>query len=551
MKKTIKRILLKCDFISPEITLFYRGIDSHSSIFSGILSIILLIGIIILTIYLSVDLIKKENPTSFYYSKYIEEIGSFPLNSTHLLHYLGMYSSSNVEIKINTKAINIIGVNINDGKFLKNTNASKYSHWIYENCEDSDLGDYINKFDDKQKNNFSNCLCISKYYDLENNRIINKNDEDFVYPTLSHGASHSNNFEYGVYYQKCQNNTIINNNSCFSDSGIEKFLETVIGYEIYFIDHSINVDIYKEPILYSIHRITSEINSNSFVLNHLNFHPAILRTDDGIFFDTEKITSTYTFDYNEKITHSDNSILGSFNFWIQNTQVIYDRTYKKIQDIAGGVDGIVEIVMLIAKFINNILLGGYLTLKDFSFEIEKNLNIKNNRIKLTSPFFYGQKVKKSNNKEFDNKIHVTRTLNSNRSLVRRNTYFITNSNYNELELSKAFTNTISLNKNIKYKKKKKLNWCFYLLNETKIKRFEYVEQLDNKREEIISEEKLIEIFMNVERIIEMLKRDMNYYSDSVGNDTKEAIEIKEIESENNQNDSHIDYIPSPLNLNKS
>ena len=67
----MKRILKKCDFISPEITLFYRGIDSHSSIFSGILSILLLIGIIFLIIYLSIDLIKKQNPTSFYYTKFV------------------------------------------------------------------------------------------------------------------------------------------------------------------------------------------------------------------------------------------------------------------------------------------------------------------------------------------------------------------------------------------------------------------------------------------------------------------------------------------------
>ena len=550
--KTFKRILKKCDFISPEITLFYRGIDSHSSIFSGILSIFLLIGIIFLIIYLSIDLIKKQNPTAFYYTKFVDDIGEYPLNSSQILHYLGMYSTSNLEVKINTKAINIIGININDGAFLKNTDISLYSHWIYENCEESDLGKLDKIYTESQKDNFTNCLCISKYYDKTTKKIISKNDESFIYPTLVHGASSHNNFEYGVYFKTCQNDTIINNNNCLSDSGIKNFLDSVIGYEIYFIDHSINVDNYTEPISYSIHRITSEINSNSFVLNHLNFNPAVLRTNDGMFFDNEKIIYSYNFDYNEKITHNeDNDIIGSFNFWIQNTEDTYDRTYKKIQDIAGGVDGIVEIVMLIAKFVNNILIGSYFTLKDFSYEIERSLNIKNNTF--NTPSFNVNKKKKIN-KTFDNKIQsVQKTITSNRTLVRKNTFFITNSNFNEFELSKSYTNTTYLKNGIRFKKKDKFNWCSYILNETKIKKYENIEKLDDKREEIISEEKLIEIYINIERILESLKRQYNSIDDVAGNDTKEAIEVKEIENDDNNNNINTNTvysnIPTPLSLN--
>ena len=551
--KTFKRILKKCDFLSPEITLFYRGIDSHSSIFSGLLSIILLIGIIFLIIYLSIDLIKKQNPTSFYYTKFVDDIGEYPLSSSQILHYLGMYSTSNLEVKINTKAINIIGININDGAFLKNTDTSIYSHWIYENCEESDLGKYNDIYTESQKDNFTNCLCISKYYDNTTKKIISKNDETFVYPTLVHGASNSKNFEYGVYFKKCQNNTVINNNNCLSDSEIENFLNSVIGYEIYFIDHSINVDNYTQPITYSIHRITSEINSNSFVLNHLNFNPAVLRTNDGLFLDNEKIINSYNFDYNEKITHKDNNeIIGSFNFWIQNTEDTYDRTYKKIQDIAGGVDGIIEIVMLIAKFVNNILIGSYLTLKDFSYEIERSLNIKNK--KFNSPFFNDNK-KKIINKTYDNKVQsITKTINSNKSIVRKNTFYITNSNYNEFDLSKAFTNNASLKKRIELKKKNKFNWCTFVLNETKIKKNENIEKLDDKREEIISEEKLIEFYLNIDRILKYLKKQCNTITDIAGNDTKEELEVKEIENDNdddNNINSHIIYsnIPTPLSIN--
>ncbi len=547
--------LSKFDFISPEINLFYKGNERHSSIASGILSIFLLILIIVLIIYLSIDVIKKLNPTSFYFNKYIEDIASYPLNSSSILHYIALYDVNNNQISIDTRAINVIGVSINDGVFTEDNDISKYSLWFYELCEEKDLGNFKKDYNEKNLYNFYNSLCISKYYDLTNNNLIDKNNDKFIYPTLVHGASQSDNFEYGVYIQFCQNHSIINNNNCYSTNEINNFLENIIGYEIYFIDHSIDVENYKNPIINSIHRITSEINSNSFVLNHLNFHPAILRTDDGIFLDTEKIESTYTFDYNEKITHSDNSILGSFNFWIQNTQVIYDRTYKKIQDIAGGVDGIVEIVMLIAKFINNILLGGYFTLKDFSFEINRNVNIKNKNNISVGPNLKNviniEKNTNSNNKGYNKKfLNDTKTFTSNRSFVKKK-IFITNSNFNDAEIAKKISINSTLNFENKTQSKKNLNWYTYFLTETKIKIFDNVKKLEDKREEIISEEKLIEIIINVDKMLKTLKKEYNELPD-YRNITKEEIEIKDIESENNMNTNNINYISSPsaLTLNK-
>ena len=548
--KSIKEILKTIDFISPEITLFYHGIDSHSSSISGILSIILLIGFFFLISYLSVDVIKKQNPTSFYYKKFTEDIDSYPLNSSSILHYIGVYSSSNLEVKINKKAINIIGININDGEFLKNTNISNYSHWIYENCEESDLGKFKDTYSEKDKDNFTNCFCISKYYDLKSKSIINKNDKNFIYPTLIHGASQFNNFEYGVYIQKCQNNTILNDNNCLPEIEQNSFLNKIIGYEIYFIDHSINVDDYKNPIIDSIHRITSEINSDSYTLNHLNFNPATIRTNDGIFLDNEKINTSYTYDYNEKITHNGNSIIGSFNFWMQNTEATYDRTYKKIQDIAGGADGIIEIVIFIIQFIHNFFIGGFYIIKDFSFEIEKNLNIKNNQ---NSVF---NKNKKNNHHDNNNEINkkiqsqfITKTNSSNRSLVKRN-YFITNSHFSEIVLSKNYRNTLSL-ENGKLNQDKKINWFSYILSTSKIKKYENIEYLNNKREEIISEEKLIEMYLNLEKIFDILKKDYNSNINIDGNDTKEEIDVKEIEKEDENINTNFIYsnTPSPLNLN--
>jgi ABC-type multidrug transport system permease subunit len=51
----MRKFISKCDFISPNITLYYRGEENHSSMSSGLISIFLIITIIFFIIYLSFD----------------------------------------------------------------------------------------------------------------------------------------------------------------------------------------------------------------------------------------------------------------------------------------------------------------------------------------------------------------------------------------------------------------------------------------------------------------------------------------------------------------
>ena len=548
--------LKNIDFISKDITLFYKGYDKHSNILSQILSILSFIGVICIICYLSIDVIEKKHPTSFYFTKFIEEIEDYPLNSSSMLHYVSLYDSDNKEVKIDIKAINVVGISINDGIYTNDNNISKYSHWIYEDCELNDLGDYEKTFSESQLYYFKNSLCISKYFDKDNNVIINKNNINFIYPTLSHGASQHNNFEYGIYFQRCQNNSLINNNNCYSKNDQDIFISKIIGYEINFIDISIDVENYKNPIIYSVHRITSEINKNSFVLNHLNFHPIVIKTNDGLFMDNLSNKIAYNFDYNEKITHAteDYKFLGTFNFWMQNTIDTYERTYKKIQDIAGGVDGIVQILFLVIKLINNIFFNNYQELCDFNNELHWNLDMKNKRKK----FININNDKKSNNK--GNKVIVLKeTLNDDnnnnivfssmrsKSLINKKSVWITNADITNSENSfPDKNNNKNLNKYLKEKRPKKINWLHFFINYLRIKTFNYVEFLKEKREFIVSEERFLEIYFDLSNIQDKIKNNNFLFSDN-----------ERIDSNNTNNDiegnyNNLDTNPplSPLVLNK-
>ena len=76
------------DYLSPYVTFYYKGNLSHSSIFSGILSIISITFIIVLAVYYILDIIKKTSPNTFYFNNFIEDAGAFHLNQTSLFHFI-------------------------------------------------------------------------------------------------------------------------------------------------------------------------------------------------------------------------------------------------------------------------------------------------------------------------------------------------------------------------------------------------------------------------------------------------------------------------------
>ena len=155
----------KIDFLSPNITLYYREEDKHSSILSTFLSVILF-GVIIISVYLlSYDFLYKKNPISFYYIKYIEDIGQFYFNNSGVFHYIYLtlkYEDENP--KINFNSLNIIGVNVDEFVFRENPNITDFNHWIYNYCDSQDLEKYKNIMGKNTK--YLN-FCINSYYDKE------------------------------------------------------------------------------------------------------------------------------------------------------------------------------------------------------------------------------------------------------------------------------------------------------------------------------------------------------------------------------------------------
>jgi hypothetical protein len=75
-------IFRSIDFLTLRITLYQQGYSSHTSICSGIISLITAIVIILLGVYYSIDFIDRKKPSGYYFQRFVENAGIFPINSS-------------------------------------------------------------------------------------------------------------------------------------------------------------------------------------------------------------------------------------------------------------------------------------------------------------------------------------------------------------------------------------------------------------------------------------------------------------------------------------
>ena len=493
----ITNFLSNFDFVSPEITLFYEGKSSHSSLASGIISVILIILIVIFTTYVSSDFLFRQNPSAYFYSRYIDDIKEHKFNSKGLFHFIYFNNGDDFNIPINTSIFSIVGVDLTH--FPTDNNESNYDHYIYEACDSTDAGDLydIIKEDNNVSIYFSNAFCIKKFYNSSTKEIINNDDKNFVYPKLQHGTAKTNNLRYGVYIQKCQN---ILTKKCYESLNDEYFINLFnnnsFGYSISFIEHYIDVDNYNNPIKTSFQRISNTFNKNTYTANHLNYRPINLKTNNGIFFDKVSEKDTFKYYLNEKLTLDSNfSVFGSFNFWIQNQLDSYNRTYKKIWDIAGDVDGVIEILMLLIKFINLVIFNDFQTIHDFNEEIEKKV----------------EKSKTEQNLNFNIKKQLSRNNSINQFLdtPTKNILNLNNNNKNKNKTFKRSNSKISIcNNNYQTKIEKsyqEVKWSDLIFNvKLKCNENKYIKYLVEQRERIISEEMMLKNYLQIKKLREAI-----------------------------------------------
>ncbi len=385
----------KLDFLSPSITLYYKGENSHSSIFSGILTIIVYSICLTFGIFYAIDFFNKTNPQVCYYNRYVEDAGEFPVNSSSMFGFVQMMDTKkNIPDVVDFDLVSIIGLQETVDLYEKDSDLTKINHWLYGPCNNSTDIEGIKELIDFP--HFTESACIRKYYDKDTHQYYDTDHNNFIWPEILHGCSHPNRTFYGIIMEKCRNTTL----KLLSDGRYCKSTEEIIQYintrslNFQLIDQFTDVLNYSTPYRKYFYSISNGLFEDSYTTNHLNFNPTLLISDEGIFFESKKNILSYYFDLNEKITSKsgDSGIYIAFYFWMQNRMQYYERVYEKAQDVLSDVGGLCSIVLTIAELIN-IIVTYYISLFDtqsYLNEIDNSkhydksfFKIKNGIIKVT------------------------------------------------------------------------------------------------------------------------------------------------------------------------
>ena len=513
------------DYLSPPITFYYQGSLSHSSIVSGILSIISFILIIAIAIYFSLDIIKRQNPTAFYYNRYIEDSGIFPMNSSSLFHFIsvGLESNNYKDNGVDFNSFRVFGIEEYYTYYLNDTNINHFNHWLYGPCingvDNEGISDLITQ------SYFEKSACIRKFYDMDKRRYFNIGESGFRWPEMAHGTYNENSQYYTIFLERCKEESIDlilggENNHCTSDEKFKNMLGNGSGAHMFYIDYYVDVLNYKNPNTKFLNRVENTIKDSIYPNNNLNFNPVLLKSDNGLILDNIKEEEAYIYERNDVFTYESNGngIYTIYNFWLSNNQRYYERKYKRIQDVISSIGGINQAITLIAVFINK-LYNNYIILCDTENLLFSTIDLEKTIYKKDSNKIRASKNKKNILKKSSErgKIIKEKTIVKNEEIVNKTDSNISKSknltfNNNEINKSSEKLNKLNNNSNIKineiftYKsnhKKLFLNYIFFKLTcEKKNMNFKIYENL---RKNILSEQHLIRNHLNIYTLLKVTK----------------------------------------------
>ena len=378
-------------------TFYHKGNLSHSSIVSGIISIISITFIIILAVYYILDTLKRTSPNTFYFNNFIEDAGAFHLNQTSLFHFIKSVKNYKGQIQnedFDFQILNIIGLNV----YYKNYfNAEKHPEepglhfdiWFYGHCDketntkglDDILTDEI----------LEKSICIKYYYNPRTNKLYSIGEPEFLWPQIEHGIFNDQNIIYNLLAIKCDDTLLPyilgEGNKCKDDNEINNFFSENIArfFHFYFVNNYINILNYEKPNTHFLYRIETPLTKQQQTINNINISPSLVKSHDGLLTDHIKEEISYMFDRNIEYIEDYNKrfkLYMVYNFVLKNIQEYYERTYKRIQDVISSIGGLNQAITIIAIYLNS-FYNDYIILSDTelllhsSIDFEKEIHKKN------------------------------------------------------------------------------------------------------------------------------------------------------------------------------
>ena len=347
--------LKELDFISDMNSIYFKGRKNHPNRFAGLLSVLGYAVVAAFAVYFSLDVLFKKNPTSYFYKRFIPDVGYYYLNTSSIFHYFQLLDP-NDGVRMDFQSFQIIGSETYVDAFLLDVDYSKEDYWIYDLCTIEDAHEYAEIIEDLQ---YEQGVCLRKFYNHTTQEIITTDDPNFPYPNIRHGTGctipDKPNQGYGVYIARCSNTMPHLDKPCKSEDEIDEEQSKLLRVKMTMIDNDFDVTLYKNPVVSYMLDTKNHLTGDTVTNNNLNFNPVHIFTDDGLIFPTNKTKSSFRLDFNEKITYEklpETRILSAWYFLMQNRAETYDRTYPKFQETLASVGGTSKAILMIAAIIN-------------------------------------------------------------------------------------------------------------------------------------------------------------------------------------------------------
>ena len=519
--------LKQIDILSPEITLFYRGHLSHTSIISGILTIIAVILVILCSIGYFLGLLypEFEEPKVSSYTSFVEDAGIFPVNSSSFFHFISIIKDSHCQSneEFDFTSFSLIGLETFIQDYEDDNNITKYNHWLYGFCNNESVTIGISHL--LIQNYFTKSACIKKYYDNVTKEYYTSEHPKFKWPNMAHGTFNINKKFYSLILKKCDkkilNEVFGNSYECKTDEEINKYFKFGLIH-FNFIDQYADILKYKQPNRKCFYRIENSLDKENYSINHINFNPSIIRTKKGLVrYHAEEIL-IYEYERNDVFTHqSKGEIYMGYSLWMNNRMKYYERTYKRIQELLSQVGGVAESIIFIATLVNK-LINKYIIITDTQ-ELLCNYKLPIKEIKIQKTLKNASldniefNPKKRNN---DNSAHEKNTFcsHSNDRIFEKNN--ISNKNENKEnpiyldEKSFKFGNSNIItnsnneksdnninNKPINNKNEKIRFFNYFIYKLSFGKKYNNLKVYEDFREKIISVENLIKNHLHINKLL--------------------------------------------------
>ena len=539
---------MKLDHLSPPITFYYNGYNAHVSVTSGILNIISYLIIISFIIYFLSIIIERKDPRTFYFNYFTEDAGTFYLNSSTLFHFINIEKKSrfNENIGFDFLKFRVLGLNRTFESYLYSRDITHFDHQLYGKCKNDNYTKTIDGLNDY--NFFGDSACIIKFFNHHEGKYYGVGEPGFEWPKIAHGINNQNNSIYNIIISRCKDETLNEilgeRYKCDNDTEFKNFFNEEIPkvLNFYFKDNIVNIKNYENPYSEYFFKIENLLNMNTLSSNTLNFNPAVVKTNDGFIHDNIKNNISCIFNRNDEIKDERRSLDGyvGYRFSLKNMGYYYERNYEKFADFISSIGGVYSAVKIIFYYIN-LYINKFVSINDLEKTLgspKNNENIKNenSRIKYIKEDF---KINYSFNKSFSKRNIIELNSFSERSKKLDKTG---NSNYNDNNSmdykeeknvdNYKFSNTWEknnekdININIgefgrdKIKSEDDLNfWTYNLYLIACRKRKNLCEIYDSFRIKILSEEKLIQSYLDICNLLKATEKMIFFKKNNIYNRT--------------------------------